>query len=110
VLAGRHLEIQLGTSKTTRNRKFRILGLLEAFSNTSACEAGQPINIQRRSLSSLRYTTVETVKTGATGHFSIRLTATTSAVYRGWVDQTSQCLGTVSETQKLTVTRPSRRH
>jgi hypothetical protein len=110
VLAGRHLEIQLGTSKTTRNRKFRMLGLLEAFSNTSACEAHQPVKIQRRSPNNLRYTTIKTVKTSSTGQFSIRLTATSSAVYRAWIDQTTQCLGAVSETQKLTVTRPTRRH
>jgi hypothetical protein len=110
VLAGRHLEIQLGANKIKRNRKFRILGLLEAFSNTSACEARQPVEIQRRSPNNLRYTTIKTVTTGSSGQFSMRLNATASAIYRAWVDQTTQCLGAVSETKKLTVTRPPRRH
>jgi hypothetical protein len=109
VLAGRHLEIQLGASKVTRNHRFRILGLLEAFSDQSTCEGGQPVTIQRRSPNNLRYTTVKTVTSSATGQFSLRLNATASAVYRAWVGQTTQCLGAVSETQRLTVTRAHRR-
>jgi hypothetical protein len=109
VLAGRHLEIQLGTSKTKRNHLFRILGLLEAFSNPAACEANQPVKIQRRSPGSLRYTTVKTVNTNSTGNFSTRLKARSTSIYRAWIDQTTQCLGAVSETQKLTVVSRSRR-
>src|SRR5205085_7785223 len=56
VLAGRHLELQLGTSKTKPNRRFRIRGLLEAFSDGAACQAHQPVKIQRRSPGGLRYT------------------------------------------------------
>ena len=96
-------------SKIRRNHKFRLLGLLEAFSNRSACQANQPVKIQRRSSGRLRYVTLQTVKTNSSGGFSVRLKATSTAVYRGWVDQTTQCLGAVSETQKLTVLRRSRR-
>jgi hypothetical protein len=108
VLAGRHLEIQLGTSKTRRNRMFRILGLLDAFSNQSACQANQMVKIQRRSPGNLRYTTLKTVTTDSGGNFSVRLKATSTAIYRAWVDQSAQCLGAASETQKLTVVRPPR--
>jgi hypothetical protein len=109
VLAGRHLEIQLGRSQTRRNRRFRIIGLLEAFSNTAGCEAHQSVKIQRRSPGNLRYTTVSTVRTDAVGNFSIRLKATKTAIYRARVEQSPQCLGAISPTQKLTVVRKRRR-
>jgi hypothetical protein len=103
VLAGRHLEILLGTDKTFRNRSFKFSGLLEAFSNPSACQAHQAIKIQRRSPGSLSYKTLKTVSTSTDGRFSLRLTATGTAVYRARADQTAACLGAISDTQKLTV-------
>jgi hypothetical protein len=105
VLAGRTLEIQLGANKIARNHKFRLIGLLEAFSNQTVCEARQPVKIQRRAPGNLRYTTLKTVTTDSRGNFSTRLNATSTSIYRAWVDQTSQCLGAVSQTKQLTVTR-----
>jgi hypothetical protein len=110
VLAGRTIEIRLGTNKTSHNRKFRLNGLLEAFADASVCQAHQPVKIQRRGPNNLRYTTLKTITTDSRGNFSTQLKATSTSVYRAWVDQTPQCLGAVSPTKQLTVTRKAKAH
>ena len=105
VLSGRTLEILLSKSNVLHGRKFSLRGLLEAFANTSACEAGQPVKIQRRGPHNLSYTTIRTVTTSASGRFFVRLKAMRVSVFRAWVGQTAQCLGAASPTQKLTVRR-----
>jgi hypothetical protein len=110
VLAGRTLEILLSTNTAVRNQTVRLVGLLEAFSNPAACQSKQSVAIQRRSPGRLGYTTITTVGTDARGNFSTSIKATSTGIYRAKVDQTAQCLGTVSETQRLTVTQPRRAH
>lgn len=102
-LAGRALELVAASSKVRRGRSVRLDGTLEAFTNAARCEAGQEVEIQRRSLGQRRYATVARVRTNTRGGFSTMARATRSSFFRARVAQAAECLGTVSQRERVDV-------
>jgi len=104
VKAGRTLELVASRSTVRHGRRVKLSGDVEAFSNAAACQAKQPVQLQRRGLHVVHYRTFKRLTTSSTGDFSTRIKPTRSFVYRARVDETSQCLGAVSERERVTVT------
>jgi hypothetical protein len=88
----------------------RLRGVVEAFANEAACEAGQSVQIQRRSLKGSRFTTFRTVKTGSRGTFQTPLfTVTSTRLYRARVQQTDACAGALSARERVAVVSSKKR-
>jgi hypothetical protein len=105
VVAGRTLTLVASRSRVARRARVRLKGLLEAFANPAGCERHQRVRIQRRSVHSVSYRKVKTVKTGKRGGFSLGIRPTSTGVYRARVSQTSACLGAASPPERVTVTK-----
>jgi hypothetical protein len=107
VLAGRAIEIEAGTNRIVRRagqrRSVRIAGDVDAYANRSACERNQRVSLQRRVPGSMTYRTFKTVRTTAGGTFSTRTVPTRTYLYRARLARTSQCQGTVSNRERITV-------
>jgi hypothetical protein len=112
VLAGRELEIDASTNRvvaTRRRRSVRIAGSVEAFANRAACERRQRVALQRRRPGTVRYRTFKFVRTTAGGTFSTRTVPTRTYIYRARLGRTSQCQGTTSNREQITVVTRRRR-
>jgi hypothetical protein len=105
VLAGRSLELAVSRTTIRRGQGVLLRGLLEAFANQSSCQSRQPVKIQRRLPGRVVYGTVRTVTTARSGAFSLRLKPRATFVYRARVDQTTSCLGAVSDRRLVKVRR-----
>jgi hypothetical protein len=108
VLAGREIEIEASTNRVVRTsskgRRVRIRGSVEAFANPASCERGQRVALQRRRPGNVRYTTFKVVRTTSGGTFSTRTVLTRTYVYRARLPRTADCEGTTSNRERITVT------
>jgi hypothetical protein len=103
-LAGRSVDLDASKTSVKRRARVRLRGVVEAFPNAAACEGGQSVQIQRRSLKGSRFTTFRTVTTSSKGSFQTPLFAVTSTqLYRARVLQTDACAGAQSPREKVTV-------
>ena len=80
---------------------------MEAFANQASCQAKQEVELQARLPGRVTYRTMRKLTTGSTGLFSLRLKPRATYVYRARVEQTTLCLGAVSD--RLTVKVRARR-
>jgi hypothetical protein len=103
--AGRALEIETNRARVRRGGRVRIRGLLEAFADEEACQANQRVVVQRRRPKNLNYKRVRAVQTGARGVFRARVRQRRPSVYRARVPQTAECLGAVSNTERVRIGR-----
>ena len=108
-LAGRALELEASPNKVRRGRRVRLRGLLEAFTNPAACQARQPVVIQRRKPGSLRYGNLAQVRTNGAGLFSATFIPRRTYYYRARVRTTTACLGAISARERVTVKRTKKR-
>lgn len=104
-LAGRTLELSASSSTAKSGKTVRLLGALEAFIDSAACERGVLVRIQQRSGATPRYKNLATAKTNSSGDFSVTVKPTTTTLYRAVVSQTSQCLGAASNREKVSVAK-----
>ena len=102
-LSGRALELVAAQSSVARGRSVRLNGTLEAFANEARCQAGQTVEIQRRTGTTSRYTTIASARTAADGSFSSSVLATRSAFVRARIAQDAACLGAVSQREQIQV-------
>lgn len=107
-LAGRDVELVANRNRLRRRGLLKLIGVIEAFANDAGCEPGQQVLMQRRRLGSLRYRTFKRVRSNASGVFRARTRPRRSYVYRARVNRTSQCLGAVSNRERVTVRRRAR--
>ena len=107
-LAGRSLELVAGSSRARAGRALALRGSLRAYANEGACQAGQPVQIERRVGRSTAYRNVGTATTDSSGSFSLTTRPTDTSVYRAVIGQTSQCLGTSSPPERVLVLRAAR--
>jgi hypothetical protein len=105
VLAGRSLELAVSKTTIRRGRSVTLRGLLESFANRSSCESGQSVSVQVRRPGSVTYATIRIVKTTQSGTFALSVRPRTTSVYRARVEQTSLCLGAVSDRRVVKVRR-----
>jgi hypothetical protein len=106
--SGRALELVATPSLVARGRSVRLAGTLDAFANPARCQAGQSVQIQRRTGSTSQYSTVATVTTSADGSFTSTVRPTRSGFYRARVAQDADCIGAVSPREQVRV-RPALR-
>jgi hypothetical protein len=104
-LAGRELDLVANHRKVKPGKKVTLRGVLQAFANPTGCEQGQTVQIQRRSPTSPRFTTVATKTTNSAGDFSATFTVTATRIYRARVAQTDSCLGAVSSGERVTAAK-----
>jgi hypothetical protein len=108
VLSGRELEIEASTNRIVRTsskgRRVRIKGSVEAFANPASCERSQRVALQRRRPGNVRYKTFKYVRTTRGGTFSTRTVLTRTYVYRARLPRTAECEGTTSNRERVTVT------
>ena len=109
VAAGRTVDLDASRSKLKRGARLRLRGVVEAFANPAACEAGQSVALQRRAPSGGRFATFRTVKTDGKGAFSTRFKVTKSQLYRARVSQTESCLGAQSPRVLVKVVKPKKK-
>ncbi|MBW3652493.1 MAG: integrin alpha [Actinobacteria bacterium] len=102
-LAGRALELVAASERVQRGRSVRLAGTLEAFANPARCQAGQEVEIQRRTISTPRYSTIARVRTDANGAFRTSARANRSSFFRARVAQDGECLGAVSQRERVDV-------
>ncbi len=108
-LAGRTIDLDASSTKLKRGGTLQLRGVVEAFANPAACEAGQSVSIQRRAKSSGRFTTFRKVKTDRTGAFQTpRFTPTSTQLYRARVVQTEACAGAQSTRTLVTAVAPKK--
>lgn len=106
VLAGRTVDLDASRSTVRRNQRIRLRGVVEAFANPRACEGGQAVEIQQRSLTGSRFRTFRRLRTSRTGTFSTPMFRVTSTrLYRARVMQTDACEGAQSTRERVVVTR-----
>jgi hypothetical protein len=103
VLAGRTIELAPSSHRIRRGRFVTFRGLVEAFANQSACERGQQVAVQRRRPTSARFSTFALRTSAADGSFRASLKPRRTYVYRARLAQSAQCLGAVSEREKVSV-------
>ncbi|MGH2898391.1 MAG: hypothetical protein ACRDMZ_06925, partial [Solirubrobacteraceae bacterium] len=109
VLAGRSIDLDASKSSVRRNARIKLRGVVEAFANTAACEPGQSVELQRRTLTGSRFRTFKTVKTSSRGTFSSgNLKVTSTTLYRARVLQTDSCEGAQSARERVAVARSKR--
>jgi hypothetical protein len=108
-LAGRDIELAARSTRIRRGQSATLRGAVESLTGQTACEASQTVQLQRRSPTATRYTTIASPKTDKNGNFSYRFKPTRSAVYRARALQTSQCLGATSNRASITVRAPARK-
>ena len=101
--AGRAIELSANRSIARRGSAVRLDGALEAFTNTAACENGQPVELQFRARRARRYTTIRRVVSDAAGNFATTVRPRTTGRYRARVAQTELCLGAVSDGEAVAV-------
>lgn len=84
-------------------RTIRLDGTLEAFANEARCQAGQTVEIQRRTGATSRYATIASVLTAADCGFASSAPATRSAFFRARVIQDAECHGAASPRKQVEV-------
>jgi len=108
-LAGRTIDLDASSTKLKRGGTLQLRGVVEAFANPAACEAGVSVLIQRRAQSSGRFATFQTVKTDRTGAFQTsRFTPASTQLYRARVVQTEACAGAQSTRTLVTAVPPKK--
>jgi hypothetical protein len=114
-LSGRTVDIAASRTRVLRSRaaqrrsRTRLRGAVEAFANAAACEPGQTVQLQRRRPGQARYRTFAQVRTNGRGGFARSLRPRRTYYYRARVPQTADCLGAVSERERVAVVRAKRR-
>ncbi|MFN2537344.1 MAG: hypothetical protein ABR549_04225, partial [Mycobacteriales bacterium] len=109
-LSGRTVDLDASRATVKRNGKVSLRGVVEAFANPQACEAGQSVLVQRRALHGGRFGTFKTVKTDSKGGFktsSFRVKRT--QLFRARVLETSACLGAQSPRAQVTVVKKKKK-
>ena len=101
--SGRALELAAGATAIRRGRSVRLTGTLEAFANAAACQSGQEVEVQTRSLTASRYTTIARVRTDADGDFGTTAQPSRTSYFRARVGQTADCLGAASPRERVDV-------
>ncbi|HEV2769557.1 MAG TPA: integrin alpha [Solirubrobacteraceae bacterium] len=105
-IAGRVVELSASKASVASGTAVRLSGAVEAFSNPQACQAGQPVALQRRGTGASRYATIATTRTDAQGDFASTIRPSQTASYRALVGQSGACLGAASDA--VTVAVPPR--
>jgi hypothetical protein len=109
VLAGRALDLAANRSRVRRGRRARLSGVVEAFANEATCEPRQLVSLQRRRPGRTGFRTFARRRTNSRGGFAARVRPSRTYVYRARVSQTEECLGAVSEHERVDVVRSRRR-
>lgn len=108
-LAGRSVELATSHDSRRRAQRLTLRGTIEAFANDAGCEPDQTVLLQSRSPRSTRYRTFARTRTNLRGDFRRRVRPRRTRVYRARVEQTGECLGAVSNRERVRVRAPWRR-
>lgn len=96
-LVGRAVELTAQPGSVRSGQTVRLSGLVEAFSEGTACVAGQEVQLQRRDATGTRYATFARVQATADGSFTGTDRPTRAARYRALVTQMPGCIGAASD-------------
>ncbi|HWC27025.1 MAG TPA: hypothetical protein VG474_10620, partial [Solirubrobacteraceae bacterium] len=78
-------------------------GRISASSNPAACQAGQPVELQRRFAGNRSFVTVARATTDQSGSFAVTIRPRRTAAYRALVRVTARCLAAASNTERVSV-------
>jgi FG-GAP repeat len=105
-LAGRNIEFDVSKERVRARRSVKIGGVVEADEKKAACEDRERVVLQRRRPGvGRRFVEFDRTTTTRAGLFSLRIKPRRTYFYRALMYQTSDCVGVVSERQKITVSR-----
>lgn len=105
-IAGRTVDLDASRETVKRNARITLRGVVEAFANQAACEGGQSVQLQKRTLKGTRFATFETVKSAANGTFkSKQVRMTSTQLFRARVLQSDACSGAQSTRERVRVVR-----
>jgi hypothetical protein len=102
-LRGRTLTLDANKNKVKKGKKVTLTGRLTELVRQGECQAGQPVELQRKKPSQTTFTTVETLQTDAAGSFSAKEKVKKTFQYRAQVPETPTCAGGISNTEKVKV-------
>ena len=106
VEAGRTIDLDASKETVKTNATITLRGVVEAFANPAVCEAGQSVQIQRRTVFGTRFTTFRTLKTSSKGTFKTpKFKVTRTQFYRARVAASSTCAGAISPRVRVKATK-----
>jgi len=103
--AGRVIDIAAQHASVRRGKRVKFSVLVEAFANPAQCANGVTVSLQRRSAGKLPYRTFASRTTNSSGRFSTRVKVTRTQLYRARVSADANCLGAVSDRERVKARR-----
>jgi hypothetical protein len=103
--AGRKLALRARPTRVVAGATVKLSGTISEIVANSGCEGRQSVAIQRSSSKSGTYKRITSVRSSASGAFSLTLKATRTYYYRARVARTSTCLSAVSSSVRAQVSR-----
>ncbi len=103
--AGRTIEIEMTPNSIPLGRFTRLDGQVEAFANQAKCQSGVLVELQARQPGNLRWSTFARARASSTGRFARRFRPGRTRYYRARLAQTDDCLGAVSNRERVEVRR-----
>jgi hypothetical protein len=101
--AGRVLELNASRRSVRSGTSVRMRGRISATLNPSACQIGQPVQLQQRARAGDAFRTVARATSDRNGNFAVTIRPRQGADYRAFVDVTAQCLAAASNTARVSV-------
>jgi hypothetical protein len=101
--AGRVLELNASRRGVRRGTAVRMRGRVGATLNPAACQARQPVELQRRTAADRGFVTLARTTSDQNGNFAVTIRARRTADYRALVRATAQCLAAASNTETVSV-------
>jgi hypothetical protein len=103
--AGRTIEIEMTRNSVRRRQATWLTGQVEAFVDQAKCQSGVVVELQSRVPGSLRWATFSRVRASFSGRFRKRFVPSRTKYYRARLAQTDDCLGAISNRERVAVTR-----
>jgi len=101
--AGRVLELDASRTNVRRGAAVQLRGRIDGTSNPAACQAGQPVELQRRAASRPTFVTFARATSDQDGNFATTIRPRETRRYRALVRDNDQCLAETSNPETVAV-------
>ncbi len=101
--ASRVLELDVSRDSVRAGAAVQLRGGIDATGDPAACQAGQPIEFQRRTVSTARFSTFARATSDADGTFVTTIRPRQTARYRALVRESDRCLAEASNSETVAV-------
>ena len=102
-LAGRVLELDATRDSVSAGAKVQLRGRIEATADPGACQAGQAVELQRRTAATGTFATFARTTSDGNGMFAATVRPRQTAQYRALVRESTRCLAEASNVETVAV-------